>query len=403
MPNITIDTYEHGLLRVLDEQGESVTRLEAGATGVIEGMADDGWEFVEFNVDGEIVWPPVFTMMDSDITVSGALAQSETVEIDLDQVYEATVNTQYFWTDDDGAHVTEMPQEDWIDARDEGFPDISDSNPYSNSLWTSLAMLFRTGVSNIVSIGRSAVAFFDGLGNAPKNVIAMFGRDMARVGNSGSMHTDISAGSISMLNGTDRLMRIGGDLTGRTKPYHVYGMSQLDREAYYIGMSVVEGEEVYQMPSEPAYAYVDAPMDEPAPELWVRSDYADDPTEFVRIDDLEEMMGSSFADIYRYETQVMEGGSVNRHVYWFSHVNGASEEAVTDWQIRSTYPERLPMTAIGEGCVAASPNQVVLGRYNVVDTQNRYTLIVGNGTDDSHRSNALTLDWSGNLSISGSM
>jgi hypothetical protein len=46
---------------------------------------------------------------------------------------------------------------------------------------------------------------------------------------------------------------------------------------------------------------------------------------------------------------------------------------------------------------ASGQYQHVSGKYNVEDNNNTYAVIVGNGTDDNARSNALTLDWSGNL------
>lgn len=53
------------------------------------------------------------------------------------------------------------------------------------------------------------------------------------------------------------------------------------------------------------------------------------------------------------------------------------------------------------GTEAAGTNQTALGRYNVVDNANTYVVIVGNGTADNARSNALTVDWSGNVEASG--
>ena len=51
-----------------------------------------------------------------------------------------------------------------------------------------------------------------------------------------------------------------------------------------------------------------------------------------------------------------------------------------------------------EGCdtKASSDYQHVQGQYNIEDTENRYLHIVGNGTSDTARSNAHTLDWNGN-------
>lgn len=51
--------------------------------------------------------------------------------------------------------------------------------------------------------------------------------------------------------------------------------------------------------------------------------------------------------------------------------------------------------------IAASDNQTALGKYNVADNADAYAVIVGNGTADNARSNALTVDWSGNVEAAG--
>ena len=50
---------------------------------------------------------------------------------------------------------------------------------------------------------------------------------------------------------------------------------------------------------------------------------------------------------------------------------------------------------------ASSMHQHVHGKYNIEDTSDTYAHIVGNGTDDNTRSNAHTLDWSGNAWYAG--
>lgn len=57
--------------------------------------------------------------------------------------------------------------------------------------------------------------------------------------------------------------------------------------------------------------------------------------------------------------------------------------------------------AQGSGTIANGSNQLVAGKYNVKDTSNKYALIVGNGTSNSSRSNAFTVDWQGNVSARG--
>ena len=51
----------------------------------------------------------------------------------------------------------------------------------------------------------------------------------------------------------------------------------------------------------------------------------------------------------------------------------------------------------GSGTKASSANQHVQGKYNVEDAAGTYAMIIGNGTSDTARSNALTVDWNGNI------
>ena len=58
-------------------------------------------------------------------------------------------------------------------------------------------------------------------------------------------------------------------------------------------------------------------------------------------------------------------------------------------------------TVIGESLFASGDRQTVIGKYNVEDTNDEYALIIGNGTDDQNRSNALTVDWTGKINAAG--
>lgn len=59
--------------------------------------------------------------------------------------------------------------------------------------------------------------------------------------------------------------------------------------------------------------------------------------------------------------------------------------------------------AEGWGTIASSAFQHVQGQYNIEDTTSTYAHIVGNGTRDNSRSNAHTLDWSGNAWYAGTV
>lgn len=53
--------------------------------------------------------------------------------------------------------------------------------------------------------------------------------------------------------------------------------------------------------------------------------------------------------------------------------------------------------AIGAGLKVSSYYQNVIGTYNIEDTENTYIFILGNGESNNARSNALTVDWNGNV------
>lgn len=68
-----------------------------------------------------------------------------------------------------------------------------------------------------------------------------------------------------------------------------------------------------------------------------------------------------------------------------SHAEGHGTEAIGDFSHAS-----------GFETIAASQCQTVIGNFNIKDANSNYVFIIGNGTYDI-RSNALTVDWSGNI------
>ena len=89
-----------------------------------------------------------------------------------------------------------------------------------------------------------------------------------------------------------------------------------------------------------------------------------------------------------------------------SHAEGSSTYASAD----SSHAEGIQTGASaeashaeGKGTIASSVNQHAQGAYNIKDTDNVYAHIVGNGTSDTSRSNAHTIDWSGNAWFAGNI
>ena len=74
----------------------------------------------------------------------------------------------------------------------------------------------------------------------------------------------------------------------------------------------------------------------------------------------------------------------------YSHAEGRETQAVGE----CTHAE-------GRGTIANSIYQHVEGKYNVADNESKYIHIIGNGIDANNRNNAFTVDWDGNLEVSG--
>lgn len=89
----------------------------------------------------------------------------------------------------------------------------------------------------------------------------------------------------------------------------------------------------------------------------------------------------------------------------YSHAEGYSTKAnrnMSHAEGNSTIAEGIAAHAEGNNTIAGSDYQHVQGKYNIADYNNKYAMIVGNGTMN-HRANALTVDWNGNQTIAGEL
>ena len=81
-------------------------------------------------------------------------------------------------------------------------------------------------------------------------------------------------------------------------------------------------------------------------------------------------------------------GEYTRAIGSVSHAEGSYTLASADYS-----------HAEGRWTTAASQYQHVQGKYNVVDSNNTYAFIIGNGASDLSRSNALAVDWNGKIYV----
>ena len=124
--------------------------------------------------DGPLKTPIVMANPGSGDRQQSAIDAAETLAAAAAAVANAT--GQHFWDDGSGAHVTQVTRDEWEDAGDPNYQ----SGP--NSLWNSLGMLFRDGLTNLLAILTNGIAIYDGNGNNADNILAEFTASLIRIG-----------------------------------------------------------------------------------------------------------------------------------------------------------------------------------------------------------------------------
>ena len=99
-------------------------------------------------------------------------------------------------------------------------------------------------------------------------------------------------------------------------------------------------------------------------------------------------------------------GEANHHVF----ITGMICQASKDYQFISgnfsnwhDINKAEGAQVFGQGCISSSDWSMTAGKYNANDTNKEYAHVVGNGTSNSARSNAYTLDWQGNGTFAGTV
>lgn len=129
---------------------------------------------------------------------------------------------------------------------------------------------------------------------------------------------------------------------------------------------------------------------------------------------LEMYEGSSSDNSSHAEGYATQALNLNTHAEGnntFASSEGAHAEGVsTSAKAFGAHAEGFGTSASGQNSHAEGyytltqiDNQHVQGKYNIPDATGRYAHIVGNGTSDTKRSNAHTVDWSGNAWFAGNI
>lgn len=357
----------------------------------------------------------------------------------------ANAVNQHFWNDDNGAHVTDVTKDAWAAAVADNFSDLSDDKQYPNLLMNSLGILLRSALNNLVSITRSAIAFYDGLGNNAANIVAQFGTNGAQIGYVDESHMELDYHSMQLIDKdgdayfhVSDLRDMDGYVTdeftgdGSTKTFDLtyYGdASQLQTMTVCIdGSEVSEGVSKW-----PYYVTFDTA---PALNSEITVKYIPLSPEKCKAFTLGTRAEGGRIGTYSYSEgyQTTSDGwythaEGKRTVasYDASHAEGAETRAIglcSHAEGYSSHAEGSYSHAEGYGSIAQGnfshasglstkalrKSQTVIGEYNDQDSQGndgtergKYVFIVGNGTANGTRSNAAALQWDGTLELASAL
>lgn len=197
-----------------------------------------------------------------------------------------------------------------------------------------------TAVVPLVSEGADALKFYDAQGVLMKNILAWFGADFTRMGRVEDMHVMIDDSGFEVANGPDSFMKVEGSETGYAATVTALDGSQytywaLDRQdsggpmgAYReygsgdllhdgsIAEEVANGhyDLVHVQPGDPEWVYVDVPIGEPEPYLYIYTD-GNVAGAWMRMEDVE-ATGSTAGALYNYITGEITHGDDSPEVGW---------------------------------------------------------------------------------------
>lgn len=355
---------------------------------------------------------------------------------DAKAIAEAT--GQYFWHDDNGAHVS-----------------TEKDNPAGpqNTIWNSLGMLFRVGTTNLLAIvagADSGMDVYDGHGNDEDNIIASHRGSGSRIGKSAKGHLLMTPYYFRTSDdGGNELFTVGMpvDQDGYIETTTEWTVTESGTTRFYLIVYVNYGggrhakgcdEHADPFDIDPFTLYVDD-IETDAYTI----DYVTGATNVMAEITMqsEVAVGSIVKAVYRsnFVDLGMSFGAGSKSDGYCAVALGINSDANGD----GCFAEGVDTVAKGSGChaeggyyfhsgdlytglpggtakgwgthagglatIARGFGQFVTGRANVEDSNDEYAFIIGNGQVDTEwgevhtRSNAFAVTWDGDLEYSGTL
>ncbi len=418
-----IETPANGGTTVDAREGDTVTVRQDGTRLYI--MGNGTAPSVGHRQVAQMLLPVEETVSGIVGSVGKALADSAAAQKVADAVAAiAEATAQHFWTDNSGVHVTQVTQEAWEDSEGEGYH----SGP--NVLINALGQLFRDGLNNLLTMttedGARALTIWDGLGNAASNVRAVIG-EVITLGKANESHAEIDYNSLQFIDGSGNtffLVNDAAEVSEATSLVEVFESTGLSSDrTLTLNYSPVRSPSIYRSDGRPStITSISGNVltlenalypNSIAIVQYETSDYlaTNGKTMVLGVNENVPLATGAYSASVGTENQPsgnksMTVGSGCRTVDPNTLASGSDclaggEESVALGM--SAKAVGIASFAQGGNVIAYGPYQHAIGRFNEIDTDGKYPLVIGNGTANGARSNALTVDWDGRLWLAGNV
>ena len=381
------------------------------------------------------------------VDASTAADAAQTAAEAAQEIAEAT--GQHVWEDTDGLHVTQAEKDTFL-ATPTG----------RNILMNALGILIRDALQYRTVVHDEGLTVYDGQGNAASNVVANILRDLITLGYPDDTHAEIDYHSLKLVDkegdtylhisdlrdntgyatitetftgdGTTTVFKVNFRTRGTDTTTVTVNGTAVDCTAFFYDVTLTSAPArsatvvvTYQTDSQNAKAYtlgtrrtnsntggsstvigrgatasgyVAQAFGE---QTYATGDYSHAEGLLSSANGAASHAEGGFSGMLDGTQTIITGGNSNGIG---SHAEGVATHAngiAAHCEGRDTFTSGNYSHAQNHGTEADGESQTALGKYNVADTIS--AVILGNGTDDSNRSNALTIDWSGNVTTAGNV
>ena len=390
---------------------DSVTRISGTATadssdGTVTVQLEDG-DVIEVGTIGSVSSGDTVTIhvQRGEAQVIASEGWGDAMQAAVDEAAEvANAVNQHFWSDTNGAHVTEVTQEQW-----------QQSQTGHNILVNSLGILLRKALNYIAAWTGSALSFYDGDGNAASNVTASFGSAGAQIGKTGESHIEMDYRSMRLIDKDGIEYFEVEDLRDSTGEASISETWTGDGTATHFTLTYLATDTSYSVSvdgatasttnTESGFTFATAPAAGSSIEAVYRTRSRVQAMTFGTRDSSAPVGASSFSEGFNNNASGARshaGGDGATASGYCSFAYGAAAEASG----YGSHAEGIKTEASGDyshaqndGTIAQGEAQTAIGKYNVADSTS--ALIIGNGTGGNARSNAFTVGFDGEVKSNG--